>query len=128
MNSRILETVEEYERYSPLYDDEAEYYFRTMFENPETAVVFCDLMGMPSYMDEISVQDYIDLVKQQSQNTVVAIKDVSKGEYTFRDGKWYVPVAFRKSISYSRRKDQSNPRWQKGGRGNIQKRLAHTGR
>lgn len=100
MNSRILETVEEYERYSPLYDDEAEYYFMTMFENPETAVVFCDLMGMPSYMDEISVQDYIDLVKQQSQNTVVAIKDVSKGEYTFRDGKWYVPVAFRKSISY----------------------------
>lgn len=100
MNSRILETLEDYERYSSLYDDEAEYYFTTMFENPESAVIFCDLMGMPSFKDEISLQDYVDLVKQQSQNTVVIIKDVVKGEYTFKDGKWYVPVTFRKSISY----------------------------
>ena len=33
INSRVLVAIEEYERFSSLYDDEAEYYFETLFAN-----------------------------------------------------------------------------------------------
>ena len=100
MNARVLDLIESYERYSSLYDDEAKYYFELLFNNNDAAPIFCDLMGMPEYLEDITVRKYIDLLMQQSQNTVVTLKDVAKGEYEFRDGKWYVPVAFRKSVSY----------------------------
>jgi len=100
INSCILTAVEEYERFSSLYDDEAEYYFETLFESDESSTVFCDMMGMPSYLENIPVSEYIRLMRGQSQNTSVTIKDVRKGEMTFDNGSWYVPVSFRKSISY----------------------------
>lgn len=100
INSRVLTAVEEYERFSSLYDDEAEYYFETLFANDAGTTVFCDMLGMPSYLKEISVSEYIKLLRSQSLNTTVTIKDVVKGDMTFDNGEWLIPVRFRKSISY----------------------------
>ncbi|MBO5419870.1 MAG: hypothetical protein J6A22_07270 [Bacteroidales bacterium] len=100
MNSCILSLVEEYEQYSSLYDEEAQYYFESLFENDGTPMIFCDMMGMPSYLQDIPVTEYVQLMVKQSQNTTVIIKDVRKGNATFRNGEWFVPVFFRKSISY----------------------------
>ncbi len=100
INSRVLVAIEEYERFSSLYDDEAEYYFETLFANDAGTTVFCDMLGMPSYLKDISVSEYIKLLRSQSLNTTVTIKDVVKGDMTYENGEWLIPVRFRKSISY----------------------------
>ena len=100
LNSRVLSTIEEYESFASLYDEEAEYYFHSLFNRNDQAMVFCDIMGMPSYLEDIPLSEYMKLLRTQSQNTVVTIKDVAKGDILFEDGNWYVPVSFRKSLSY----------------------------
>lgn len=100
INSRILTVIEEYERFSSLYDDEAEYYFETLFANDSSVTVFCDMLGMPPYLKDIPVSEYIKLMREQSLNTSITIKNVVKGEMEFDQGVWNVPVRFRKSISY----------------------------
>ena len=100
LNSRVLSTIEEYESLASLYDEEAEYYFHSLFNRNDQAMVFCDIMGMPSYLEDIPLSEYMKLLRTQSQNTVVTIKDVTKGDVLFEDGNWYVPVSFRKSLSY----------------------------
>ena len=99
-NSQILTVIEDYERFSSLYDDEAEYYFETLFANDSKVTVFCDMLGMPSYLKDVSLKEYIQMMRTQSQNTNVTIKDVVKGDMKYNAGMWEVPVYFRKSISY----------------------------
>lgn len=99
INSKVLTLIEEYERYATLYDDEAAYYFRTLFVN-ETSTVHCDMIASARYRTQVPVDEYIALVRDNSENTTTVIKDVKKGEMSYENGVWYVPVTFRKTFSY----------------------------
>lgn len=99
INSKILTLIEDYERYASLYDEEAEYYFRSLFVN-ETSTVHCDMIASDKYRTQVPVDEYVSMVRQHSQNTVTAIKNVRKGEMAYSNGVWYIPVSFRKSFSY----------------------------
>ena len=90
--------IEEYERYASLYDDDAEYYFGELFE--ENATITSDMIGSPSYLQEITASQYINQLRTYSKNTTTSIKDVAKGKMNFTNGKWHIPVSFRKSLSY----------------------------
>ena len=100
INSRILSVVEEYERYSNLYDDEAEFYFENMFAEGGQSIVYCDLLGLPEYQKDITVAEYMELIRKHSMNTSIIIKDVAKGNMTYENGVWNVPVSFRKALFY----------------------------
>jgi hypothetical protein len=98
INSKVLSIIEEYEQYAALYDDEAAYYFGELFTDDATIV--SDMIGAPSYLRGISSDDYINQLMTNSVNTTVAIRDVSKGQIYYANGKWIIPVRFKKSISY----------------------------
>ena len=99
INSKILTLIEDYERYASLYDEEAAYYYRSLFVN-ETSTVHCDMIASDKYRTQVPVDEYISMVRQNSQNTTTVIKDVKKGEMSYANGVWYIPVTFRKSFSY----------------------------
>lgn len=98
INSKLLTLIEDYERYASLYDDDAEYYFYELFD--DNAEVVSDMIGSPSYLQSISATQYISQLRTYSINTITTIKDVTKGAMRYEDGKWYIPVNFKKSISY----------------------------
>lgn len=100
INSRILSVVEDYERYAELYDEEAEYFFQNIFVNGDKASVFCDLLGMPDYQNDITVAKYMELLREHSTSTTIVIKDVVKGNMIYEDGVWNVPVSFHKALLY----------------------------
>ena len=97
INSKLLTLIEDYDRYASLYDDDAEYYFYELFD--DNAEVVSDMIGSPSYLQSISATQYISQLRTYSINTITTIKDVTKGAMRYEDGKWYIPVNFKKSIS-----------------------------
>ena len=99
INSRVLTVIEEYERYATVHDDEAEYAFGSLFAHDGVPVT-CDMIGFPSYLEQIPVSGYIKLMRAAASTVTMVIKDVRKGETTYSGGVWMTPVTFRKSISY----------------------------
>ena len=98
INSKVLNVIEEYERFVTVYDDEAQYMFQNLFV--DGAQIFCDMIGFPSYLSKTSVADYVNLASTAATSTTIVIKDVVKGEMTYSGGVWNIPVTFRKSVSY----------------------------
>ena len=98
INTKVLNVIEEYERFVTVYDDEAQYMFQSLFV--DGAQIFCDMIGFPSYLSKISVADYVNLVSTASTSTTIVIKDVKKGEMTYSGGVWNIPITFSKSVSY----------------------------
>ena len=100
INSKVLSLIEEYERISTLYDEEAEYYFESLFEKGPESMVFCDMIGSEPYLQTISVSEYIRQLRSYASTVTTVIKDVRKGTMSYRDGRWYIPVNMRKSFTY----------------------------
>lgn len=100
INSRVLSLVEEYERIASLYDDEAEYYFETLFEKGPESMVFCDMIGSESYLENIPVSEYIRQLRSYASTVTTVLKDVRKGTMTYQDSLWHIPVTLKKSFSY----------------------------
>lgn len=99
LNHKILMLVKDYERYSTIYDEEAEYYFTSLFEN-ENSSVFCDMIGQPQYMKSIPLNEYVELLKSSSANTNNIIMNVRKEQMTLSDNLWQIPVHLDKTVSY----------------------------
>lgn len=99
INSKVLTLIEEYERYVSVYDDDAAYAFQNLFSHDAVPVV-CDVIGFPSYLEQVPVSEYIRQVRDVVATTDMQIKDVRKGEMKFTGNVWTIPVTFRKSVSY----------------------------
>lgn len=99
INNQVLTLINEYERYASVYDEEAEWYFLQLFEERSTPV-YCDLMGQYPYLKQIPVSEYVGLIKSNSANTNVVLRNVRKGRMSYVDGLWHIPVIFSKSVSY----------------------------
>lgn len=98
INSHVLALVEEYERYASLYDDEAEYFFGTLFS--DDARVVSDMIGSPMYLQSILSTQYVSSITENATNVFTVVKDVKKGRMRFEGDKWHIPVSFKKGFSY----------------------------
>lgn len=99
LNACILSLVKDYERNASLQDEESEYVFRSLFENDDVCV-FCDVPGAASYMTEMSLSDYVSLLKEYSPGLSMVMKDVVKGEPEYAGEEWIVSLHFMKNVSY----------------------------
>lgn len=99
VNAQILSLIDEYERYAVAYDEEAEYGFLSLFASDDSPV-FCDLIGMPPYLTNIPVSEYLECMRPISSNASIVLSDVRKLEMTYTDQGWVIPVKFKKNITY----------------------------
>ena len=99
INTKVLNLVEEYERTATVHDDEAQYVFRTLFEDVHIPII-CDMIGFAGYLGKMTVDEYIDAVSTDAVTSTMEIKDLKKGEMTVSGTDFIIPVTFRKSISY----------------------------
>lgn len=100
INYRVLSLIEEYERVASLYDDESAFYFESLFERGQESMVFCDMIGSESYLQTIPVSEYIRQLRTYASTVNTVIKDVKKGNMTYDNGIWRIPVILKKTFSY----------------------------
>ena len=100
INSKVLTLIEDYERIATLYDEEAEYFFETLFERGPESMVFCDMIGSEPYLQTIPVSEYIRQLRSYASTVTTVIKDVKKGTMSYRNGRWHIPVNMKKSFTY----------------------------
>ena len=100
INFRVLSLIEEYERISSLYDEETEYFFESLFEKGPESMVFCDMIGSELYLQTIPVSEYIRQLRTYASTVTTVIKDVQKGQMSYSNGLWHIPVTMKKSFSY----------------------------
>lgn len=99
INSKALSHLEEYERFSSLYDEEAVEFYKALFVS-EDASVLCDMIGADSYLNTVSVAEYARTMTEYASVITVTLKDVARGNLRYEGGIWHVPMRFRKSVSY----------------------------
>lgn len=100
INQKILEVIDVYERTAPLYDSETGYEFKNLFVSSD-ASVYCDLIGTSHYQSPIKLKEYVEEAAKYTSGTLsIEILNVRKGEMTYADGVWMIPVSFSKVMSY----------------------------
>lgn len=101
INLKIIDLIETYERTSDLSDSDEVYDFTDLFVSQDVSV-YCDLMGTSRYKSSLSVKEYIsEAVKYAGDRMDIDIINIVKGEMSFSDGCWIIPVSFNKYVSYS---------------------------
>lgn len=98
MNASLLSLIEEYEKHSMLYDEESRYAFRSLFVDGKPTI-FSDMMDF-HYGQPLPLEEYMASLSKR-RNISVEIRDVSRGDYIFKDDRWHVEVTFRKDIFYN---------------------------
>jgi hypothetical protein len=76
--------------------DGDEYEFKQLFV--DGATVDSDIMGDISYMNSVTVDEYIK--RLQSAGVYTEIRDVRKSELTYSERGWRIPVIFSKQLYY----------------------------
>lgn len=100
INQKILNVIDEYERTASLSDAEETYAFSDLFVSQD-AMTYCDIMGAEGYLTQMSVKDYIKKASSLSDGNIeIEILNVRKGEMSYKDGCWIIPVSFLKTMSY----------------------------
>ncbi len=100
INLKVLNTLEQYERSAALSDEEQIYMFKELFPSLESTQVVLDIMGAENYMGTVSVQKYMDVVAASTFGLDIKIYNVRKGNVTFDEGVWKIPLRFKKEMSY----------------------------
>lgn len=101
INEKVWNTIEAYEGYMSMRDkNETKYIFAPLFT--EDAEVICDVLGVLPYLEMMSVEDYIQKVADNTGGRGISarIYDVRMSKFQYLDGKWIVPVTFKKQLSY----------------------------
>ena len=93
---KVLTVVEEYERLASLAADGDEYEFKQLFV--DGATVDSDIMGDISYMNSVTVDEYIK--RLQSAGVYTEIRDVRKSELSYSERGWRIPISFSKQLYY----------------------------
>lgn len=99
INSKVLTLIEDYERFSSLYDEETKHDFLSLFEHT-AAPVCCDMIGAEKYMQQLPVEEYVNCLTENCAFVSTVIKNVKKGEMTWTGGYWMIPVTFQKEFSF----------------------------
>ena len=98
MNLRLLDLIEQYETSATVYDEAARYAFLDLYK--DTAVeVYSDMMDYEAGQ-KISIEDYMKILLTK-QNVSIAMKNVSRKPYEWKDDAWHTTVTFEKSMTYN---------------------------
>lgn len=98
INTRVLDVIEAYERLATLSSEDDVYEFKALFV--ENATIKSDIIGNVSYLQKISVDDYIKHLRTTGAYT--EIRDVRKFDlqYDTAKSKWIIPISFKKQLYY----------------------------
>lgn len=96
-----ISTIEDYETYATISDDEIRYSFVELFVNEE-APVYNDLLGL-STRNTLSVSEYSQLLSEGPHNKNALISNLKKEKIWNENGEWKVLISFDKTIAYSDR-------------------------
>lgn len=98
LNYRIVDLLEEYEFLLQNPTDRAHYEFVSLFEAGDT-LIYNDLLGL-STKENVTVEEYANLLYSNSNACKVVIKNVDKQEVVETDTHFVVDVKFAKYMQY----------------------------
>lgn len=101
INAKVWDVVETYEEYVSMRDqNETKYVFTPIFT--EDAQVVCDLIGTLNYLEMMPIEEYIQKASDNTGGRGISadIYDVRMASMNYIDGKWIIPVTFKKQLSY----------------------------
>lgn len=96
-----ISTIEDYETYATISDDEVRYSFVELFVS-EDAPVYNDLLGL-SNKNTLSAREYSQLLGEGPRNKNAKISNLKKERVWNDDGVWKVLFSLDKTITYSDR-------------------------
>ncbi len=94
-----ISTLEDYESYVTVNDDEVRYAFEQLFTS-ENALIYNDLLGI-STRKELPVSEYSQKLREGLRNKKATITNVKKERLWYEDNTWKVNFSFDKSLSYA---------------------------
>lgn len=101
MNSRLLDLLDKYEKYSSFEDANFTTAFKSLFLS-DYSTVLCDFPTCLSFGKEIPVIEYIKFTDDLDQSGIVqTLYDVRRTDYRKQGGNWTVDLAFTRQISYT---------------------------
>ena len=94
-----ISTIEDYETFATIADEETRYSFKNLFVN-DSASVYNDLLGI--YKGEaLTAKEYCKLLSDGLRNKKAIIKNIKKDDIHYENGMWKVKFSFDKTMSYT---------------------------
>ena len=94
-----ISTIEDYETFATIADEETRYSFKNLFVN-DSASVYNDLLGI--YKGEsLTAKDYCKLLSDGLRSKKAIIKNIKKDDIHYENGMWKVKFSFDKTMSYT---------------------------
>ena len=94
-----ISTIEDYEAFATIADDEVRYSFEKLFVD-ENANVYDDLLGI-SKEQLLTVKEYSGKLTEGLRNKKATIKNIRKERLWQEDDLWKVAISFDKTLSYT---------------------------
>lgn len=94
-----ISTIEDYETYATISDDEIRYSFVDLFVSGE-APVYNDLLGL-SNQSTLTAREYSQLLGEGPRNKNAVISNLKKERAWYDNGTWRVLFSFEKTLAYS---------------------------
>ena len=94
-----ISTIEDYEAFATIADEEIRYSFENLFVNGD-AGVYNDLLGI-SKGKTLTVKDYSKKLCDGLRNKKVIIKNIKKEGIWYENGLWRIKFSFDKNLSYT---------------------------
>ena len=94
-----ISTIEDYETYATISDDEIRYSFVDLFVS-EDAPVYNDLLGI-SDRSTLTAREYSQLLGEGPRNKNALISNLKKERVWNDDGTWRALFSFEKTLAYS---------------------------
>ena len=94
-----ISTIEDYESFATISDDETLYNFVNLFTN-ENNLVYNDLLGISS-VESLTAKEYSSKLYDGLRNKKATIKNIKKEKMWFENDSWKVRFAFDKTLSYT---------------------------
>lgn len=94
-----ISTIEDYETFATIADDEIRYSFENLFVDGN-ASVYNDLLGI-SNGKTLTVKEYSNALSNGLRNKKATIKNIKKEGILYEDGVWRIKFSFDKTLSYT---------------------------
>ena len=100
MNIRLLNTLDEYSRTCSLSDKDDIRVFLRLFEDPDRACLYNDILGTTGFQNQLSPRAYSDLLDPDTGNVLrTEISRIRKmGDYFQEAGSWHRRVSLHKYL------------------------------
>ena len=94
-----ISTIEDYESFATISDDETLYNFVKLFTN-EDALVYNDLLGITNG-ETLTAKEYGEKLNEGLRNKKATVQNVKKERMWYENGSWRIRFSFDKSLSYT---------------------------